>query len=580
MLTDALGSMANVNVIDLKEIAPDKWQPLWIDVDGRGLGALDSAQELTGAKTHFVRINFVDGQYELETRQLDGQSGSVSPWRRERTADRAFVARLAGKLIAEDFGLIGTIAGRGASAGEGESAVSVKFKGAGLGGQLGRWVKPGDVFALYKAAPTRAGGKVLAQRETDALVRITDDPKNGEALAKLYYRSKDNPLSKSSANLGFRCVRLGASSGPMRLRLVRDDGQAHTGTLQVRVHSQAFQEGVSADEEILNPDRGGLFTSRRNYDQIAFARIVTGATVIARVPVPIQEGREFVARVGLDPQKEEAGRLQAVRAELNRFYDEAVFVQKDSYDDIKKLVTAQKNQDALKRARNVRRSLDDDLRRLGEEKDKVRPELAKANLDLAYCDKVEKDLEKHKDMLNRIIGQLEELDRLENAPDKQEQKVKVQAALNKARVQLDSDDYDGALKTFNDLLAQYPNETGIKKQRDELQAKWELHGNEHAKARQYVYETWSTMKTTADIEKELKTARLMMSLLQNVKDTLTLIKLYNSLSKIGKIIKDEFAALAQSGDDADKKAKLQKLADDFDKFQSEVEAAVKAKSGG
>src|SRR5262245_19800838 len=250
MLTDALSSMANVSVVDLKETPRDQWQPLWTEFETKGFAALDIPQELTGGKTHFLNVDFVGGQYELQSRQIDGQTGAVSPWRRERTPDRAFVARLAGKMIAEDFGVIGTLIAKGAGVNEGEAAVAVKFKGAGPGAQIERWVKAGDVFAVYLAFPARAGGKPRAIREIDALVRISDEPKSGAADGKRYFRAKDSPLSKASASAALRCIKLGAASGPMRLRLIKDDGQPHTGALQVRVHSQGFQKGDPGDEEI------------------------------------------------------------------------------------------------------------------------------------------------------------------------------------------------------------------------------------------------------------------------------------------------------------------------------------------
>jgi hypothetical protein len=578
MLTDALSSMANVSVVDLKETPRDQWQPLWTEFEAKGFAALDTPQELTGIKTHFLTVDFVGGQYELQSRQFDGQTGAVSPWRHERTPDRAFVARLAGKMIAEDFGIIGTLIGKGAGASEGEANVAVKFKAAGTGSQIERWVKPGDVFAVYVAFPARAGGKPRAIREIDSIVRVTDEPKNGAADGKLFYRAKDSPLGKASATAVLRCIKLGAAAGPMRLRLVKDDGQPHTGTLQVRVHSQGFQKGDPGDEEILNPDRGGLFVSRKNYDHIAFARVVTGANQIARIPVPIQEGREIVCTVGLNAQKEEEGRLQAVHVELKRLYDESLLVYLDGRGEVAKLVKAAQNQPALERARKVARTLDDDINRLAERKESVKKE-AGGNIDVSDCDGVAKELEQQKERLNRLIGQLDETVRLENAPDKVERRARVELAKSRFKALLESDEFDAALTVLDNILKDYPDENSVKKQRDELAAKWELKGNEHAQARQFVYEEWAKLKTVTDIESKLPTARLKFQVLQNVHDQLTVLKLRNSFPQLQKIIRDEAAALAQS-EDADKKMKLQKLAEAFDKFQQEVDAASSAKSGG
>src|SRR5207245_7399537 len=129
----------------------------------------------------------------------------------------------------------------------------------------------------------------------------------------------------------------------------------------------------------------------------------------------------------------------------------------------------------------------------------------------------------------------------------------------------------------DEILKEMPDDAAAKKQRDELAAKWQLKGNEHAQARQFVYEEWAKLKSVTDIENKLPTARLKFQVLQNVGDQLTVLKLRNSFPQLQKIFRDEAAALAQS-DDADKKARLKKVGEAFDKFQQEVDAASGAKS--
>jgi hypothetical protein len=323
MLQDALGPMAAVKVFDLKETPADQWQPLWKQFDAKGFAALDGPKELGGVKTHFLRVDFVNGQYELQTRQVDGDTGWVSPWRRERTADRAYVPRLAGKMIGQDFGITGTVAGKSAT-------VQVQFRGAALGTPLDRWVHKGDVFALFQVMPKTSQGKIHAAQVPDCVIHIMDSPKGGVAEGKVVFRGRDNPVGRQGAG-GFRCVKLSTVNGSMRLRLIDDKGQPHVRALQVRVHSQAFQEGFSSEEEVLNPDRGGMFLSKKTYDQLAYVRVVTGATEIAKIPVPILDDREVTVTVGLDPKREQAGQLYSLRSELIRLYTESWLLQADRY---------------------------------------------------------------------------------------------------------------------------------------------------------------------------------------------------------------------------------------------------------
>src|SRR5262245_4446512 len=217
ILQDALGAMADVKVVDLKKDLPAETDPLWKDFSAKGFAALDVPRDLTGVKTHFLRVDFVNGQYELQARQHDGLTGFVSTLRRGRTADRSLVTRLAGQMIAHDFSVVGTVTGSGDNV-DGQGSATVAFRAGALAASLDRWVHKNDVFAVYGIV--RAGdNKERGRRELDTLVQVTDDPKNGTAPARIVFR-KDNPLKSAAAYLGFRCVRLDTSVGPMRLRLV------------------------------------------------------------------------------------------------------------------------------------------------------------------------------------------------------------------------------------------------------------------------------------------------------------------------------------------------------------------------
>src|SRR5205823_5065469 len=105
-LRTAFGDLVRVSVLDD--------HPKLAEIRQRGLGEpLEKWQKLTGVKTHFVLIDFVDDQYEVQARQHDGLTGQASPViRRERIADRLFVARLVTFLIDRDFGIVGGITNR------------------------------------------------------------------------------------------------------------------------------------------------------------------------------------------------------------------------------------------------------------------------------------------------------------------------------------------------------------------------------------------------------------------------------------------------------------------------------------
>ncbi len=116
-LLPAIGSLGTVVVIDLAEIPRDSWETLWQQFDDKGFSALEAPRDLTVAKTHFLKLEYKDGQYHLEARQHDGFTGLSSGYagfgtpviRKQSVRVPELVGRTAGILIDRDFGLDGTV---------------------------------------------------------------------------------------------------------------------------------------------------------------------------------------------------------------------------------------------------------------------------------------------------------------------------------------------------------------------------------------------------------------------------------------------------------------------------------------
>src|SRR6516165_1321876 len=121
-LQDAFADLARVEIVDT--------HPLLKEIESKGLqAALEGWKDISSQKTHFVLIDFRDGQYDILAGQHDGLTGLASPMTRSaRTPDREFVARTAALLLERDFGLVGTLEGSARG-----SDVRVILKAAGLG---------------------------------------------------------------------------------------------------------------------------------------------------------------------------------------------------------------------------------------------------------------------------------------------------------------------------------------------------------------------------------------------------------------------------------------------------------------
>ena len=171
-LQPVLGSLGTVVVIDLASTPRANWEPLWDQFEEKGFAALETPRDLTGIKTHFLKIEYKDGQYLLEARQYDGFTGLSSGFagfgtpviRKHSTRSPELVGLTAGKMLDRDFGLEGTVEIILGTVKE----VKVIVRGGQLG-PLDRFVKPGEVFAVSdviktdRAAPVQktATGKII-----------------------------------------------------------------------------------------------------------------------------------------------------------------------------------------------------------------------------------------------------------------------------------------------------------------------------------------------------------------------------------------------------------------------------------
>jgi hypothetical protein len=573
MLKDAVGGIAEVTVIDLKKVPANEWQPIWKEADTRGLAELKPAAELTGIKTHFLRVDFVNGQYELLARQQDGSTGMVSQLRHEHTPDRALVTRLAARLIGRDFGLVGTVLGQ-------RSTGTVTFKGGSLAPSLDRWAHKGDVLALYGILPPSGGTSRFdrGERAVDSIIQLTDEPKNGAAPCRVIHRGEFSPLDRRGSALGFRCIKIAATTGPMRLRLVDERGRPHNRAVQVRVHAHEFKSGESPDEEVLNPDRDGVFVSKKLYENMCFVRVVTGARAIAQMPVEIEGERVVTVQVGLSAGTEQAGELQFRHAELRRMYDESEWVFVNGWNEVSALTAKGKFPEALKRAHASRAALEEDLRQLSDRTTQLRKEIGNQGISLADCDDKAIQLARDTVRFNQQIGRLEEHVAILNDPGRKATEKKLNEMYAKARSLAASNDYDGAIALFEQILGtkEFGEQPQIKKEHDELVEAWRIKGDDHRASRDFVYKDWAAVKNSNDIADKLPTARSKMQMLVKFKDQLTLLKLRSTLVEIGKLLREEIKNADQ--DDKVRMDKLKKLAGEFDGFVKEVEGALSSQS--
>jgi hypothetical protein len=549
-LQAALGAMGEVEVIDPAEVPADKQEPLWKEVAAKGLQAgLDKASQAAApVKTHFVHVDYVDGQYEIQARQYDGLTGTASPAvRRERTPDREFVARTAALLVDRDFGVVGTVTGAD------DKAVRVAFKGGGLKVPLDRWVKKGDVFALVQVSPD---GRTARLPWT--LLQADEAPgEDGTCPCKLW-PPQQRPLTASGAE--YRCLKLGTVKAPVRLRVLEVAKQgppkAPREPVIIYVSRQGFDDGTRIQGV---SDGDGFYATDKEekplYDGVAFVTILSGGQVRARVPVALVD--EQTIRLPIRPADESPRALwQAALWERDLIREQLKLNElfKSLNEDIGPGKGAERREAALKRARGELEKLDDNIRRYRREQGELQPAKPKPGEkppDLSGGIARLQDLDNGRKELAGWVASLEKLLKEQGAGEGQE----VLAAFEQARNFEKQADYGKAIDLYEKVLAK-TKEPKLEQRLEKLKEAWKPKSDEHAKARSFIYDTWPKLEPRAVTKERVKEAQAALAVCRKVKDPLGPRKLLAVASLHSKQLSQQLKELQPTIDTVDADRRL------------------------
>ncbi len=545
-LQAALGRLASVEVV--------REHPKLAEVLDKGLSVLDTWKDLTDVKTHFVLVDFVDGQYEVKARQHDGLTGLASPVvRTDRTPDRLFVARTAALLIGRDFGVVGTVTDR-----MDDDKVRVVLKGGGLGVPLERWLRKDEVLALVKV---RQVGGLRAERVEEAVLQVVEEPKDGVCVCKLYSRYRD-PLEPGA--VGYRCVHLPTTRTPLRIRVVRRNapmaGEEDPRSIQVR--RRGFTDNVAAAGAT---DADGVFTTARGkesvlFDHLAFVTVLTPPNdqVNARVPVPLLDDRTVTLTVDI----KEGDDLQlAIRREqwVTQAY-ESLFVLADQFKLLEKLVKDRKGEEAIEKARAVHETVGQDIARLVEGKAKLEEDargVKGAKLDLGEGEQRLDELRAGRKKLEEFVARMEQVIKDEKDPKRQDLQAK--AALG-PKLEAEGE-YGKALDLYKEVIDGGAADDKLKEHYNRLKDAWEVKGEKHAEARKFIYETWATLDPLA-VKDNLDAARAALEECKKAGDKLSPRRLRVLAVAHNGRLKEKLAALDPNKDED--RDVIQKIADTSD----------------
>jgi hypothetical protein len=497
--------------------------PILADVARVGLRqALEKYHNDAPEKVHVVLVDYVDGGYEIQAAQHDGLTGltsaAVRRVRLDDPAGRQLVATRAAELIERDFGLTGTVIDA-----KSPLRVRVLLKGSKLGVPLDQRVHRGDVFAVVQV--NRLGGP---QRVRDTLLQVVEPPNSdGICICRLHARPRDDPatrLADQPGVLGYRCVKLGTSEGPLRLRLINERGLPHAD-----LDIWASQTGL--DDLGRRLDRtgrdGSIDSQSEKFSQVAFVTVKQGQAAVAKIPIPIIEGEVAVRTVVLDKNTGIESELIARRDRHIRRLDESLQQQQEIGNTLKRLLKEKKYQEALDEARTGHDQLKRDLRDLDADFGRLKRDVQSAPLPADRQANLLNDGSR-RPLLARIDQELADfIDTWTRQMQLQAQLKERAALIEQARIARNREaDFDVAINLYDQAISRYGSTPQLDKEFNDLKTAWALKNETtHREARRFIYDTWPKLASVDQIKKHIDPARRHFEECRKVGDRLAPRKL-------------------------------------------------------
>jgi hypothetical protein len=561
-LRDALSGLAEVNVVE---------QHPWLEnVEKHGLKqALDNVKDAEPIKTHFVLVDYVDGQYELQTRQHDGLTGLSSPVvRKVRLADpagRPLVARTAALLIDQDFGIVGAVGDA-----KNPRMVRVTLNGGKLV-PLGQRVKKDEVFAIVQV--NRLGG---SQPVREALLQVVEPPNaDGVCVCRLLARFADpaSQLAAGSGVLGYRCLKLGTGEGPLRLRLVNDQGLPHF-NLQVQSGKNGFEPGERLQDQGFT-DREGFRQARDKFAHVACITVLHGGNAVARIPVPILDEQLAVRTVNVNADTAPIGEVVFLRDRHIRNLDEALQLQVDLGKTLQQLLAKADHKGALEEARRGKARLEADLKELKADHDGLAGSAVKAKLTAAQVNNLLADggrrqiLENsHQELADFITGWSKRIDG--EARQKERDALVDRARLLRNREAR----YTEAIALYREALDKGKTEL-LQKELSDFEEAW---AKRNPQAEKFFYEVWPNLNSTEKILAQLDEARKHFEECKKAGDKLTPRKLLLAGLAQTKLLEKERAKLSSDReDDRMPLERIKNVAEGLQKLHEDVNSFLAGK---
>ncbi len=470
-LQNELGPTATVEVV--------RRHPLMEEVFKSGWTVLDRPHLIDGRKVHLLRLEFADGRYDLQARQVDGSSGLVSPLRRARTADPVWVARQAALMVGQDFGPVATV---GAARADGR--FPLKLQAGKLGRPTAMQVEPGDVFAL--AQIRRSGdGRWVGHPIPDTLLHVRDPLREGECTANLFSRYL-NPIQKDEAIIGYRALKLRTRHGPLQLRVV--DGKTGDPIPAVEVLASQLGTGDSV-QPVGTTDANGRVRSREGFRSAVLMQLAVGGRVRARLPIPLIEEGTIEFRLGGAEETEKLAEFEYRFQEWRRRADDVAASTARGTRAMEDLDRSGQRPAAIQKAKELAAAL-------GKELQPLRTALAK-------LDEETKTAGREAEVLiaegkQRLLTLDDQARSLQEFARRRENPTKAEAAFDRGVAFEQNAEIAEAIRAYEESLTENPDQAPVRTRIERLKQALVVKSDKHKAGRDFIYQTWAKLALSAD----------------------------------------------------------------------------------
>jgi hypothetical protein len=509
----ALGDMGRVTVTHE--------HPRLAEVLERGLRTLDGWKDRDEVKTHFVLIDYSGVHYEIRTRQYDGTVGRASPVvRRDRTRDRDFVAKAAALLLKQDFGVLGTVQEAPA---EPKQPVKVTLRGGALG-DMARWVKKDDVFAL---APPE-GGSPAALRW--ALLQVeqapTEDARDGLCVCRFFHRYQVPDIA------GYRCIKLGTVQTPLRLRWVQQmpggaKGKPLAQQLTVDIRRYGFDDEEMTKLQKRTDQNGVLETTGDGkngvFAHVAFVQVLKGAKNKPQVPIALCDDQPIFIEVNATEDQDVLFTVLVATWQNN--IADSLQMQTQLFKRLEKLgAKAEQREEVIQEAeRGLRRSREDRTLLLKQKEELIKEAREKkVEFKTPREDKRLADLAEGEQVLEQFVTEQRRIEATENDP----QLKKWKSAIENAKLLEKELEIDKAIAIYESVQKEGFKDAGLDEHLKKLRERWKVANAEHEQARQFIYRVWPTLDTER-LKDGLPKARKALKTCEDAGDLISIHKLLN-----------------------------------------------------